>query len=231
MNSYKLRLGLLVLFALSALFKTDLQAQMSGIFDSALIIEEEETVSKGFLLVDDFEDPSKYNLLKGITNVYQMAPSRIMLSTVNDTRDGKETIALRLKFLRASEGGPYSKGGWCGYYSSLKEFTKTGTRYFSAVDYNYITMWIRSETGGVNFIIGLSDKHWDKAGDSVKCNEIFEYLPEKQITKRWQKAKIPLTAFLLDTGKLSSIAICFERECFPEGSGEGIVYIDDIAFE
>lgn len=205
--------------------------RMKGIFDEAIKVQQEQPKTVKACVLDNFEKPSRYNLLRGITNVYQMAPSRVMMSTVSDTRDGVKTNVLKLKFLVAAEGGPLGKGGWCGYYTSLKDVRKKGKNYFSAVNYTYLTLWVRGETGGENFVVGLADKHWEFAGDTVKANQIITYLPEKQITQKWQKAQIPLNNFFLDLSKLASLAICFEKDCFPEGSATGIVYIDDIAFE
>ncbi|MCD6460324.1 hypothetical protein J7L67_06615 [bacterium] len=229
---FNLTILILPIFSLSAQDNAQSSTgHMRGIFDEALYLEPAEKLKETAVLIDDFESASKFNLLKGITNVYMMPPARVMLSTVQDEREGKPTNVLRLKFSRRSDGGPYGKGGWCGYYSSIKTISKLGAKYFDASNYEYLTFWVKGETGNENFIIGLADKHWDKAGDSIKSNEVISYLDEEQITNKWQKAKIPLSDFLIDISKLSSLAICFEAQCFPEGDAEGVVYIDDIAFE
>ncbi|MCP5462589.1 MAG: hypothetical protein H7A34_05360 [bacterium] len=219
-------------FVVVLLWNSSVQCQpMQGIYDEAMEFGQPETAQADRLVIDDFEEPSKLNLLHGMTNVYLMAPSRVMMSTAVDERDSTKTVVLKLKFQRFGEGGPYGKGGWCGYYSAVKEMLKTGTKYFDATNYTYLTLWVRGEIGGENFILGMSDKHWDKAGDTVKSNQIIAYLPEKKITTKWQQARVPLSDFMLDLSKLASIAISFERECFPDGIGDGVVYIDDIAFE
>ena len=140
-------------------------------------------------------------------------------------------MPLSLSLTEDPKAGLYDKGGWCGYYSSIKEISRVGTKYYDASSFDYLTFWVKGETGNENFIIGLADKHWDKAGDSIKSNEVISYLDEKQITNKWQKARIPLTDFLIDISKLSSLAVCFEASCFPAGDAEGVVYLDDIAFE
>ncbi len=200
-------------------------------YDNSKNIEPDNAGSFNGFLVDDFEKLSKYNLLRGITNLYQMPPSRIMMSTAPDVIDGIETNVLKLRFRKAVVGGPYDQGGWCGYYSVLKASNKVGADYFSADNYTYLTMWVKGETGQENFVVGLSDKRCEKTGDSVKSYEVISYLPEKKITTTWQKVKIPLEDFLLDVGNLYSLSICFERDCFPQGEVEGTVYIDNIAFE
>ncbi|MDX9702946.1 MAG: hypothetical protein RBU23_07875 [Candidatus Auribacterota bacterium] len=207
------------------------EPRIQGIFDEALRIDADEDSTADIFIVDDFNEPSKFNKLGLMTNVYMMPPSRAMISFENDERDGQETIALRIKYKRAVEGGPYDKGGWCGYYTTLKKVSGAVTSYFDAGKYTHITFWVRGAEGGENFVVGLSDRHWDVSGDSFKSQEVINYLPEKRITKQWQKAKVPLKDFFLDARKLASISICFEQECFPEGNAEGYVYIDDIALE
>ena len=205
--------------------------KMQGIFDEALEYKENTKVQQEITVIDDFDKSSTINLLNGRTNVYQMAPSRVMMSSRKDEREGESTNVLTLKFKRMGDGGPYGKGGWCGYYSAIKKVSKSGTKYFNAANYEYLTLWVKGEKGGENFIVGMADKHWDKAGDTVKSNQIINYLPEKRITQEWQKARIPLADFLLNLGEIASIAVSFERDCFPEGIGKGLVYIDDISFE
>lgn len=218
----------LILF-IAPIYSKDNQPQTSSATQNP---SKEENINKNaFFIVDDFEDSSKYNQCGGTTNVYQMAPSRIIMSTDEVKRDDTETTVLKLKFYRTSEGGPYGKGGWCGYYTSLKDFKTPDNPYFNARDYSYLTMWVKGENGSENFNVGIADKHWDKAGDSVKSKDIVYYLPEHKITEEWQQARIPLNEFLLDISKISSISIGFDLSCFPEGHGEGTVYIDDIAFE
>ena len=103
--------------------------------------------------------------------------------------------------------------------------------YFDASAYRSITLWVKGIEGKTNFMIGAADAHWDKVGDSVKSEEIGIYLPAGKITDTWQKAIVPLDDFFIDTAKFASISVSFEADCFPEGAGEGIVYIDDIALE
>ena len=105
------------------------------------------------------------------------------------------------------------------------------SRYFDASEYNAITFWVKGDKGTENFKVGAADQHWDRIGDSLKSEEIGNYLEAGRITIEWQKAVIPFDAYFLDYKKLSSVAICFEEDCFPDGSGRGIIYIDDLALE
>ena len=176
------------------------------------------------LVVDDFEGSS--NKLGGRSNTYIMAPSRALaLKAETDAHGGAK--ALMLKYDKKDKGGPYDSGGWCGYYTLLK----TGPRYFDGTPYQSITFWVRGEKGDENFVIGLSDKHWDEVGDSVKSEPITKYLPSGKITPEWQQVTIPLSEFMLEKKELASMAFCFEGSVFPGGAGKGTVFIDDLVLE
>jgi len=214
---------------------------MAGHFDVVPVIAN----AADKLVVDDFEGEEIVNKLGNRANVFVKAPSRIMISKRQDTIEGNPTNVLMLHYDKQSEGGPYGTGGWCGYYTLLKSpatlvapsegaaepAQPAEDTYMDGTGYKTLTFWVKGEKGGENFMIGLADRHWDKIGDSLKSEEIGKYVPAGKITTEWQKATIPLDVFFLDYGKLSSVAISFESDCFPEGKGEGVVYIDDITFE
>jgi hypothetical protein len=184
----------------------------------------------GMFLVDDFTgfDEIK-NRIGSRANVYTRAPSRVMISKRDDTINGVPKKVLMIKYDKKNTGGPNGMGGWCGYYTLIKN-EKTG-EYLDGTGYKYITLWVKGDKGEENFMVGCADEHWDKIGDSLKAEEIGAYLDKGKITAQWQKAKVPLDAFFLDHAKLSAISINFEADCFPEGAGAGVVYISDIALE
>ena len=176
------------------------------------------------LLIDDFEGSA--NKLGGRSNTYVQEPSRALaLKTKDQFHAG--AAGLMIKFDKKAKGGPYDSGGWCGYYTLLK----TGSRCFDATPYQAISFWVKGTTGDENFVVGVSDKHWDEVGDSVKSEPIGKYLPSGQLTKEWQKAVIPLSTFMVDLKELASIAVCFEGSVLPGGAGTGTIYIDDLMFE
>lgn len=178
------------------------------------------------VFIDHFE--KTINCLGGRTSVYEQAPSRAMSSTTDRAFYGPAGKSLVIRYDKQNTGGPNGEGGWCGYYSILK----IGSRYFDASPYTKLTFWVKGEKGGENFKIGMADRHWEEVGDSVKSEEIGVYLtPKNQITTDWQKASIPLEAFFIDMKEIASISVCFEGDCFPESKGNGIVYIDELAFE
>jgi hypothetical protein len=196
------------------------------------------------LLVDDFEGQEIQNQLGARANVYVKAPSRIMMSRQEAEIQGQKTQILMLRYDKQAEGGPYDTGGWCGYYTLLKTSghlvaptegqpapEPAGEEYLDGSGFQAITFWVRGEKGDENFVVGLSDRHWDRVGDSVKSEEIGKYLPAGKITTQWQKATIPLDTFFLDYTKLASVAVCFEGDLYPEGKGTGTIYIDNFNLE
>ena len=197
------------------------------------------------LLVDDFEDEDgAKNLLGNRCNVFIKAPSKAMLSQRKDTIEGKETQALMVRYDKRNTGGPYDSGGWCGFYTLLKSPPALvaptpenpnpkplGEQYRDGAAYKKITFWTRGEKGDENFVVGLSDRHWDKIGDSVKSDEIGKYLSGGKLTTQWQKASIPLDEYFLDYSQLASISVVFEGDLFPETGHTGTIYIDNIALE
>lgn len=196
---------------------------------SAASAAQQTSQAKDFLLVDDFMGEEIKNKIGSRANVYTRAPSRIMISRRDDIINGAKKKALMIKYDKKNTGGPNGMGGWCGYYTLIKN-EKTG-EYLDGTGYKYITFWVKGEKGNENFMVGLADEHWDKIGDSLKAEEIGVYLDKKKIAADWQKAKVPLDTFFLDHATLSSISINFEADCFPEGAGSGVVFISDIALE
>ena len=188
-----------------------------------------EAPGPGMFLVDDFTGDEIQNKLGSRANVYVRAPSRVMVSRRDDNVNGVMKKVLMIKYDKKNSGGPNGMGGWCGYYTLVKN-EKTG-EYFDGTGYKYITLWIKGQKGDENLMIGCADEHWDKIGDSLKAEEIGVHLKDKKITTKWEKAKIPLSTFFLDHANLSAISINFEPDCFPEGAGAGTIFISDIAFE
>jgi len=185
------------------------------------------------LVIDNFQGNEVKNQLGGRANIYVQNPSRVMVSRSSIiVESNTPSTVLMLMYEKNKEGGPYGGGGWCGYYTLLKQI-RNGEEdiYFDALPFETITFKVKGESGQENFVVGLADRHWDKVGDALKSLQIGQYLESGHITTNWQTAKIPLDEFFLDRTKLSSISFGFESTCFPDGSGTGTVYIDDLALE
>ena len=198
----------------------------------------------GPLRIDDFNSGEIKNGLGNRTNVFIKAPSKAMVSFRDEEVNGKKSQVLMIRYDKRNSGGPFDSGGWCGYYTILKSPAALVApteenpnpeplpeQYLDGSSYKAITFWVRGEKGDENFVVGLSDRHWDKIGDSVKSEEIGKYLPAGKLSTEWQKATIPLDEFFLDYAHLASISVVFEGELFPETGHTGVVYIDDITLE
>jgi len=169
----------------------------------------------------------RQNELGGNSSVYQQAPSKAMVTLVSDGAYDAGGKALKVDFDKKGSGGPYGKGGWCGFYTLLKQ----DETYFDGSRFKTLHFQVKGTTGEENFKVGLADKQWDQLGDSVKSEEIGKYLPSGKITTEWQEAVIPLEAFYLDYTELASIVIAFETDVFPQGAGQGTVYIDEMVLK
>ena len=196
------------------------------------------------IMVDDFEGDEVKNKLGNRANVFIKSPSKCMVSRREDLINGKKKHVLLVKYEKLNRGGPYDSGGWCGYYTLLKSPgalvaptpenpnpPAQEEQYLDGSAFKAIGFWVRGEKGDENFVVGLSDRHWDRIGDSVKSQEIAKYLPQGKLTTQWQKATIPLDEFFLDHGQLASVSIVFDGDLFPESGHSGTLYISDIALE
>ena len=182
-------------------------------------------VSAEELVISHFN--KRTNELGGNSSIYQQAPSKAMVTLVSEGAYDEGGKALKIDYDKKGTGGPYGKGGWCGFYTLLKQ----EDAYFDASRFKTLTFWVKGAKGDENFRVGLADKQWDQLGDSVKSEDIGKYLPAGKITTGWQQATVPLEQFYLDLTELASVVIAFEHDCFPEGVGQGTVTIDELAFK
>lgn len=165
------------------------------------------------------------NLLEGRCAPYHKPPSQVLVTKGPDY--GKEGSGLKLAYKQVSVGGPYGKGGWCGYYTTLKK----GDKYFDASAFTHLTFWVKGASGGERFQVGVADKQFGMVEDSVKAQAIESYLPEKKVTTEWQKAVIPLNDMFVDYHLVDTVSINFEADLYEEEQSSGVIYIDDMAFE
>lgn len=203
------------------------------------------SIAVSLLMVDNFEGAEGIkNALDHRASTFIKAPSKVMVSVRDDAIQGKKTRVLMIRYEKKQTGGPFNTGGWAGYYTLLKSSgalvaptaqnpnpKQTQDKYLDASGYKTLTFQVRGETGNENFIIGLSDAHWDELGDSVKSEEIGKYLPAGKLTKEWQKATIPLSEFFIDYTQLSGISVVFDGDLFTAVGSAGKIYLDDIALE
>jgi hypothetical protein len=162
------------------------------------------------ILVDDFEGDEVTNKLGNRANVFIKAPSKAMVSMKEMDVQGSPSTVLMVRFDKRQVGGPYDSGGWCGYYTLLKSPgalvaptednpnpDPLGDQYLDVEGNNAITFWVKGETGQENFVLGVSDRHWDRIGDSVKSEEIgrrrlFRLMSSSWITRNWLQFRLCL---------------------------------------
>lgn len=196
------------------------------------------------LLIDDFEGDEIKNRIGNRANVFIKAPSKAMMSLREDRIQEQPTRVLMLRYVKKNTDGPFGTGGWCGYYTLLKSPgalvaptpddlnpEPVAEQFLDSTSYKALTFWVRGEKGDENFVVGLSDRHWDRVGDSVKSEEIGKYLPAGELTAQWQRAQIPLDDFFVDSTQLAAVSVVFEGDLFSEAGHEGTVFLDDIALE
>lgn len=196
------------------------------------------------LLIDDFEGDEIKNRLGNRANVFIKAPSKAMVSLREDKIQEQPTRVLMLRYVKKNTDGPFGTGGWCGYYTLLKSPgalvaptpddpnpEPVAEQFLDSTSYKALSFWVRGEEGDENFVVGLSDRHWDRVGDSVKSEEIGKYLPAGKLTAQWQRAQIPLDDFFVDGTQLAAVSVVFEGDLFSEAGHEGTVFLDDIALE
>jgi hypothetical protein len=182
--------------------------------------------AQALLMVDNFEQHGSLNMLGNPASGFARGPSKLLAARRwIPPSGGAGGEVLMLRYAKQVRGGPGDQGGWCGYYTLLKTPGGGGTpdRYFDGSKYRTITFWIRGQRGNENFVVGLVDRYWDKAGGSDLAGEIGAYLPARKVTREWQKAVIPLDRFVVDFERLASIVFMFE--------GAGTIYIDGVALE
>ena len=93
----------------------------------------------------------------------------------------------------------------------------------SLQNYKYVSLWVRGESGGEKFLVGLRN-----SGGYESKVEIDRYLPGG-VTTEWQKASIPFTAF----GSIQGWQIMenFSITFLPSLGSQGTIYVDNIFFE
>lgn len=205
---------------------------------------QQPTTAFATLLIDDFEGDEIKNRMGNRANVFIKAPYKAMVSLREDRIQEQPTRVLMLRYVKKNTDGPFGTGGWCGYYTLLKSPgalvaptpddpnpEPVAEQFLDSTSYKALTFWVRGEKGDENFVVGISDRHWDRVGDSVKSEEIGKYLSAGRLTAKWQRAQIPLDDFFVDSTQLAAVSVVFEGDLFSEAGHEGTVFLDDITLE
>jgi len=171
----------------------------------------------GSILVDDFEIgqtqglfAERKNRLDAFQGTWARRPSYTVITKESDSRPGRAGKVLRIDFSK--------QGGWCGWYTLLNGVDVSG--------FNALTFWVKGETGGERFDIGLADNTMqDLEIDAVYLGSIKSFIPQG-ITTEWQQVKVPIAALRseLKMDRMGSLVFWFRYE------GSGAILMDDIAF-
>ena len=195
--------------------------------------QESSSVSLPDVLVIDTMESQSVNSLGGRNAVYKESPSDITFSKSNKFGRIENNPALKIKFNRQVEGGRGNRGGWCGFYTKLKDQRKYTDNfgYLNGSKYNYMSFWVKIQQADFDFRIGVADKAMELADDSaLMFNGVGSFVPAGKLTTEWQQAVIPLTEFPVDWTVISAVSIAVEGESFIDVPVRGEIFIDDIKF-
>ncbi len=100
----------------------------------------------------------------------------------------------------------------------------------SVSQWDRISFWIRGESGGESFSVGLKDSVSDRLGYPSQATEvkvpIAAYHPTGGITNQWVGVQIPLRVFADAGVRLTSL----DNLSLTNTGSSGTIYVDDIAF-
>jgi len=103
----------------------------------------------------------------------------------------------------------------CGYYTGLNSYNLT--------NYSQVSFWVLGASGGEKFKVGLKDF----TGNEAKVLA-GDYLSGGVSKDEWRKVVIPLSAFSgVILSAMDNLSITFDAGI---GSGEGMIFIDDVLF-
>lgn len=126
---------------------------------------------------------------------------------------------LRLKYDFTGQ----NSGGW-GVF-----FTHTPTQHFDASTFSSLVFWVKGESGGEKFQVGLMDTNGkDKKGKEGKVDS--EQMVVVSATE-WKRVSVLLSSFIdkgeiVDKSSINNVNVGFKSDY-----GSGTICIDDIAFE
>jgi len=168
------------------------------------------------LVLESFDSRGGPNKLGGRSDVWNERGGTVAAGFVknDEVTAGFERpfngYSLRLKYM---VDGSRKESGW---WSSLMNADYSS--------YGALSFWIRGESGGENFLVGLKDSGWFESKLSIG-----KYLPGG-VKTTWQKVTIPLADFkeVRNWKTLDNFSITFS---FEQGAPfSGTVYFDNIEF-
>jgi hypothetical protein len=176
--------------------------------------------SAAILIIDDFDSGLPYNNVGGDAGVWNCNPEDTEqfcnAELVLEEKIGDTGFSLKLIYdIDTSqsylEGFPNT--AYNGYWSGF------GT--LDVSEYSYFTFYVKGDSEA-----GYPNAFWIELKDSANISRV----KIEKITDSWQKKEIPLSEFsnIKEWYNLTELAIVFDQVTFPK---EGVIYIDNIAFE
>lgn len=179
---------------------------------------EESTATEEVLLIDNFESPIR-NQVGGDRNSFQKDPSGASFARVQEIQGqaNDRGYALRLT-------GEKKSTGWCGAWVHLFDHEDNVENWLDASEFDYLSIWIKGETGSEEIAIKVADKFWYELEDSWVVGRTSNLLPHG-ITTEWQELRIPVAKMRrIKPENLATVVFEFEKQ------GKQTIYIDDISF-
>jgi len=133
---------------------------------------------------------------------------------------------LKIIYEKRNSGGRY-KGGICGFITGVRAPPRG---YQNLTPYKYISFWVRGEKGGENFNLGIADRAHFEKGSTYRSLPVNRYVSDEIITTKWKQAFVPMEYFKVNWNEIETITINFDSYVFENGEGEGVIYLDDLAF-
>lgn len=169
------------------------------------------------IIVDNFENPGKKNLLGGDFGAFgdEKNLGRCHLFFVENRQ--KDSLSEN-RYSLYIQWDTTKTGAYGGYWTDLK--------HLHLENFNYLTLFLRGIKGGEIFKVGLRGKLNATYEDKIPINEVLS----KGVTTEWQKVILPLKQFraIQDWRDVNILSFNFENAF---GSDKGALLIDDIIFE
>lgn len=169
------------------------------------------------IIVDNFEKPGKKNLRGGEFGAFGdpngIGQCYLFFSQIKDAPQKKSNkYALYIQWNTAKSGA------FGGYWTQLMNLDLEKS--------NYLTFLVKGSRGGEKFKVGLRGDIKATHETKVHINKALS----KGVTTQWQMVKMPLKWFKIieNWHHVNVLSINFEYEF---GSGDGSIWIDEVAFE
>ncbi len=168
----------------------------------------------GVYLISRFNYGNR-NALGGYFSAFAKAPCEADL-VLGNTPDNKR--GLKFRFDKRADG-------FAGFWVHLFDFKAPERVFLDARDVPFLTFRIRGKKGGESLRLQVADKRWNEKGDSVQVADVAEFLSKRRVTKRWQRAVVPLDRLPpgIDRGELAAVVFVVSKQ------SRGNVYIKDMA--